>query len=389
VTRVYLDHAATTPMVPEAAEAMGRELGRVGNATSLHGSGRSARRVVEEGREAIAAHLGARPAEVIFTSGGTEADNLAVKGTWWATGRREAARSSVVCSAVEHHAVLDAVDWLRSAGAQVRLVPVDTGGRVHMPALRDLVSGQTAVVSVMWANNEVGALQPVSEVAAIARTAGAVSHSDAVQAVGHTAVDFGASGLDLLSCTAHKLGGPYGIGALLARRDVQLSPLLHGGGQERDIRSGTLDVPAVAGFAAALERAVGNRAAEEGRIRLLRDRLVAGVRHISPDAVVNGPPEPELSLPGIVSLTFAGCEADAMLMLLDASGIDCATGSACSSGVAQASHVLLAMGRSEREARSTLRFSLGHSSTRSEVDALLAALPGALTRAGLAESLVG
>jgi len=388
VSRVYLDHAATTAMLPEAIEAMSRELGRLGNATSLHGSGRAGRRVVEEGRKAIAARLGAKPAEVIFTAGGTESDNLAIKGSWWAI-RRPPTRRSVICSAVEHHAVLDSVGWMRTQGADAQLAPVDGTGRVDLGALQSLLSDSSAVVSVMWANNEVGTLQPVGEVAEMARAVGAVSHSDAVQAVGHVAVDFDASGLDLLTCTAHKLGGPYGIGALIARREIDLAPLLHGGGQERDVRSGTLDVAAVAGFAAAIEQAVGSREAEEHRLRALRARLVTGVHGIAPHAATNTPAQPDRSLPGIVSISFPGCEADALLMLLDAAGIDCATGSACSAGVAQSSHVLLAMGRSERDARSTLRFSLGRTSTDDDIDALLAALPEALTRAGLAGSLVG
>lgn len=387
MTRVYLDHAATTPMVPEAIEAMSRELGRVGNASSLHGSGRAARRVVEEARESIAARLGARPAEVIFTSGGTESDNQAVKGAWWTGRARRPARTGVVCSAIEHHAVLDAVGWTHSQGAPVRLIGVDRAGRLDLAELDEAVTEGCAVVSVIWASNELGTIQPVSEVAAAARRRGALSHSDAVQAVGHLPVDFAASGLDLLSASAHKLGGPYGIGLLLARRDLELTPVLHGGGQERDLRSGTLDVAAVAGFAAALEVAEARRESEDARLRRLRGRLVEALRQIAPEAVINTPLGAAECLPGLLSVTFPGCEADAMLMLLDAAGIDCATGSACSAGVAQPSHVLLAAGRRERDARSTLRFSLGHTSRDGDVDALAAALPEALRRARLAGSL--
>ncbi len=387
--RVYLDHAATTPMVPEAIEAMTRQFATVGNASSLHGSGRTARRVVEDARESIAARLGALPVEVVFTSGGTEADNLAVKGAWW-SGRAtdRPARAGVVVSAIEHHAVLDTAGWVREQGGEVALAPVDARARLDLAGLADLVDERTAVVSVMWANNEVGTLQPVREVAELAAAGGALSHSDAVQAVGHVSVDFGASGLDLMSCTSHKLGGPVGIGALVIRRGLELTPMLHGGGQERDLRSGTIDVAAIAGFAAAIEVADDDRAAEDVRLRGLRAELTARLRTIAPDVVVNTPDD-VATLPGILSVTFPGCEADAMMMLLDAAGIDCATGSACSAGVAEPSHVLLAMGRTERDARSTLRFSLGRSTAPADIDALIAALPEALARARMAGAVAG
>jgi cysteine desulfurase len=380
MSRIYFDHAATTPMVPEAVEAMTRELTRVGNASSLHASGRLARRVVEESREAIAAQVGASPTELIFTSGGTESDNLAVKGAFWSGA--EMRRRRVVTSTLEHHAVLDSVAWLEhSESAEVSYVPVDPAGRVDLSALTGAVDERTALVSMMWANNEVGTLQPVRQIAAIARDHSAISHSDAVQAVGHIDVDFAASGLDLLSFTAHKLGGPYGIGALLARREIRLTPVLHGGGQERDVRSGTLDVAAIAGFAAALEVATRNSVREERRLRDLRKDLVSSVLEAVPWAVPYGPAADRDRLPGIASIGFPGCAADAILMLLDSAGIDCSTGAACSAGVSQPSHVLIAMGCSEPEARSALRFSLGHSSSPADVRALAAALPEAVQRA--------
>jgi cysteine desulfurase len=380
MSRIYLDHAATTPMVPEAVEAMTRELTRVGNASSLHASGRSARRVVEESREAIAAQVGASPAELIFTGGGTESDNLAIKGAFWSGA--EVGRRRVVTSALEHHAVLDSVAWLgHSAASEISYVSVDAAGRIDLSALAGTVDARTALVSVMWANNEVGTLQPVRKIAAIAGEHGATSHSDAVQAVGHIDVDFAASGLDLLSFTAHKLGGPYGIGALLARRDLRLAPILHGGGQEREVRSGTLDVAAIAGFAAALEVATRNRVREEQRLRDLRTALVSSVLEAVPWAISYGPTAERDRLPGISNIGFPGCSADAILMLLDSAGIDCSTGAACSAGVSQPSHVLIAMGYSEVEARSALRFSLGHSSTLADVRALAAALPEAARRA--------
>jgi cysteine desulfurase len=380
VSRRYFDHAATTPMVPQAIEAMTRELTRVGNASSLHGSGRSARRVVEEAREVVAACVGARPSEVILTAGGTEADNLAVKGAFWSSPTR----SSVVTSGIEHSAVLDSVGWLGEVGADLSMVGVDVTGRIDIAALAEAVSDSTALVSIMWGNNEVGTLQPIAEVVEIADQHGAVTHSDAVQAVGRVPVDFAASGLDLLSLSAHKLGGPHGIGALLARRDVTLTPVLHGGGQERDVRSGTVDVAAVAGFAAALEFATERLSAEERRLRELRALLIMEVLAAVPDAILHGPANPADALPGIVNVSFPGCSADALLLLLDAADIDCSTGSACSAGVAQPSHVLLAMGGGEAEARSSLRFSLGHTSTATDIDALATALPDAISRARLA-----
>jgi cysteine desulfurase len=283
---------------------------------------------------------------------------------------------------VEHHAVLDSVAWLgHSASAEVSYIPVDSVGRADLSALTEAVDSETALVSVMWGNNEVGTLQPVRQIAAAAAHHGAISHSDAVQAVGHIEVDFAESGLDMLSFTAHKLGGPYGIGALVARRELRLAPILHGGGQERDVRSGTLDVAATAGFAAALEVATKKRVEEERRIRELRTDLVNSVLAAVPWAVPFGPTAEGDRLPGIANIGFPGCSADAILMLLDAAGIDCSTGAACSAGVSQPSHVLIAMGCRESDARSALRFSLGHSSTLADVRALAAALPDAVRRA--------
>ncbi|GAA3715210.1 cysteine desulfurase family protein [Microlunatus aurantiacus] len=380
MTRTYLDHASTTPVVAAAVEAMVTQWGTTGNPSSLHASGRGARRVVEESREQLAALLGARPADVIFTSGGTEADNLAIKGSYGA--RRGDGRSRVVISAIEHHAVLDPARWLASsAGAELVEVGVDPTGRVDLEALSRAIDDRTAVVSVMWANNEIGTVQPMAELVEVAHRAGIWAHSDAVQAVGHLPVDFAASGLDLLTVNAHKLGGPVGVGALLARREIGLQPVQHGGGQERDVRSGTLDVAGVAGFAAALQLAVTNQVAERERLESLRAGLLAAVLAAAPDAVVHGPSDPAQRLPGVLNVELPGCSSDALLLLLDAAGIDCSTGSACTAGVAEPSHVLLALGRTERQAGSALRFSLGHTSTRADVDALAAALPEVLSRA--------
>jgi cysteine desulfurase len=389
---VYLDHAATTPMLPEAVEAMAAQLAQVGNASSLHAAGRRARRVVEESRETIAAALGARPSEVVLTSGGTEADNLAVKGIYWARRAQDPRRRRVVVSAVEHHAVIDAAEWLAEhEGAEVTWLPVDETGRVQVEALDELLQragDEVALVSVMWANNEVGTVQPVAELAALAHAHGVPVHSDAVQAVGQLPVDFAASGLDAMTVTGHKFGGPIGAGALLLGRDVDCAPLLHGGGQERDVRSGTLDTPAVAGLATALQVAVKEQPTRAERLHDLRGRLVDQVRAVLPDALLNGDPtlHRERRLPGNAHFSFPGCEGDSLLMLLDARGIECSTGSACSAGVPQPSHVLLAMGRSEAEARGSLRFSLGHTSTAADVDALVEAIGPCVERARAARS---
>jgi cysteine desulfurase len=384
---VYLDHAATTPILPEAAAAMTAQLMRVGNASSLHASGRDARRVVEESRVQIAQALHSRPGEVVFTSGGTESDNLAVKGLFWARRAEDPRRVRVLSTPVEHHAVLDPLHWLGvDEGAKVELIGVDRLGRLDLDAFRAAVESDpesVAVVSVMWANNEVGTVQPIREIVEIAHAHGIPVHTDAVQALGHLPLDFAASGVDAMTVTGHKIGGPYGVGALVVRRELQPTALLHGGGQERDIRSGTVDPPAVAGFAAACRIAVDRQPEQAERLAVLRDRLVAGVLREVPDAVSNGDPElgTEHRLPAMAHLEFPGCEGDSLLMLLDARGIECSTGSACDAGVPQASHVLLAMGRSEESARSSLRFSLGHTSTEADVDALVAAIAPVVERA--------
>jgi cysteine desulfurase len=379
----YLDHAATTPMLPEAVEAFTAALGEVGNPSSLHASGRRARRVVEEARERIAAALGARPSEVVFTAGGTESDNLAIKGLYWARRGEDARRTRILAGAAEHHAVLDTTRWLEvHESADVTLLPVDAAGRIRTETLAAALADhgdETALVTVMWANNEVGTVQPIAELAAVAREHGVPFHTDAVQAVGQLAVDFAASGVDALTVTGHKLGGPLGVGALLLGRDVRLTPLLHGGGQERDVRSGTLDAPGIVAFAVAVEAAVKSRSERTAALTGLRDDLIRRVVELVPDAVLNG--DPVDRLPGNAHFSFPGCEGDALLMLLDARGIECSTGSACSAGVAQPSHVLLAMGADEERARGSLRFSLGHTSTSADVDELIGALGPVVERA--------
>jgi cysteine desulfurase len=374
---VYLDHAATTPMLPQAVDVMSTLLPQVGNASSLHAAGRRARRIVEESRETIAAALGARPSEVVLTSGGTESDNLAVKGIFWARRAADPRRRRVLISAVEHHAVLDSALWLAEReGAEVTWLDVDATGRVSPDVLRTAIEASpddVALVSVMWANNEIGTVQPVVELSDIAHEYGVPLHTDAVQAVGQLPVDFAGSGADAMTITGHKFGGPIGAGVLLLGRDVDVVPVLHGGGQERDVRSGTLDVPATAGLAVAVELAVKEQPERADRLRRLRDDLVARVLGAVPDAQLNGDPslEPARRLPGNAHFSFPGCEGDALLLLLDARDVECSTGSACSAGVARPSHVLLALGHDDARARGSLRFTLGHTSTPVDVDALV------------------
>lgn len=392
---VYLDHAASTPMHARAIEAMTAALEVVGNASSLHTAGRAARRRVEESRETLAARLGARPSEVIFTAGGTDSDNLAIKGIYWARRDADPVRRRVVTTAVEHHAVLDAVEWLvEHEGAEVTYLPTGTDGSVAPGALRDALGQygpQVALVSIMWANNEVGTIMPIPELAAVAAEFDVPMHSDAIQAVGQLPVGFTAAGLSAMSITAHKFGGPAGVGALLLRRDVECVPLLHGGGQERDVRSGTVDVAGAVAMAVAADIAVGSLDASADRLRVLRDRLIDGVLGSVDDAHLSGT-RGEQRLPGNTHFTFDGCEGDSLLMLLDANGIECSTGSACTAGVAQPSHVLLAMGADAARARGSLRLSLGHTSTDADVDAVLRVLPAAVARArqaALASASVG
>ncbi|GAA0613375.1 cysteine desulfurase family protein [Kribbella sandramycini] len=370
---VYLDHAATTPMLPAAIEAMTAQLGRTGNASSLHGAGRAARRTVEESRETIAAALGAQPSEVVFTSGGTEADNLALKGLWWARLAEDPRRRRILLSGIEHHAVLDPAVWLgQHEGAQIEWLPVDELGRVRPDDVRRAIACEpesVSFVTVMMANNEVGTLQPVEEIAAIAAEYGIPVHTDAVQAIGQVPVDFAALGVDAMTVSAHKLGGPYGVGALVVHKETKLTAVQHGGGQERDVRSGTLDAPAIAGFAVAVQHSVQDQPGEALRLTGLRDQLINGVLATVDAAKLSG--DPVGRLPGNAHLSFGGCEGDSLLLLLDARGIEVSTGSACNAGVAEPSHVLLAMGYDDQRARGSLRFTLGHTSSQTDIDAVL------------------
>lgn len=383
--RVYLDHAATTPMVPAAREAWLQQSAEFGNPSSLHASGRRQRQAVEEARELIAGLLGTRPSAVVFTSGGTESDNLAVKGLFW-RARATSGADRVVTSSIEHHAVLDPILWLEAdQGAQVTWLPVDSVGRIDEDVLAATLADPSgvAVCSVMWANNEVGTVQPVHRIAEACRAAGVPFHTDAVQALGHVPMDLGELRADAVTLSSHKVGGPFGVGALVLDPGLALTPVLHGGGQEREVRSGTLDAPSIVGFAAAVEHAVKGQEQRAFHLVTLRERLIGGVVASVPDVIVNGDlgTAPDERLPGNVHLSFPGCEGDLLLMLLDAAAIDCSTGSACTAGIPEPSHVLMAMGRSEEQARSSLRFSLSESTTEADVDAVVSALPGAVERA--------
>ena len=392
--RAFIDHAATTPMRPSAREAWLRASEVAGNPSSLHASGRAARRIVEEARESIADDLRTRPSAIVFTSGGTESDNLAVKGLYWARRARLGLDEPfLVASAVEHHAVLDPVEWLgKHENADILWLPVDARGRVNVSRLAEHLADnalRTALVTVMWANNEVGTVQPVGEIAALCKEAGVPFHTDAVQALGQVPVDLSEVPATAVTISGHKVGGPFGVGALIVDPHESVVPVAHGGGQERDIRSGTFDAPAAAAFAVAVNDAVREQQTHAAHLLELQSSLVRGILELVPDAIVNGATigDPAERLPGNVHVSIPGAEGDSLLMLLDAAGVDCSTGSACTAGIPEPSHVLLAMGVDERTARSSLRFSFGRDSSPRDVSAVLAALPGVVDRARRAGSV--
>ncbi len=377
----YFDHAATTPMSKAAIEALNQQIGQLGNASSLHTQGRSVRKAVEEARESIARIAGASPSEIVFTGSGTEANNLAIKGFYWKRLGEDSARNVIVISAFEHHAILDPVEWLEEhEGAHVIQVPVTRDGVVDLEAFRDIVDhnrAKIAVIAIMHSNNEIGTIQPIKEVVEIAGDIPV--HTDAVQSFGKVEFNFDQLGVTSATLSAHKIGGPLGVAALILQRGIDVTPILHGGGQERDIRSGTLNAPAIVSFAAAAQDAELHRVQRYVELRTMRRYLIDAVRAVLPDIWVNGDIEP--SLPGIANITFPGTESDGLLLLLDAEGIASSTGSACSAGVPRPSHVLLAMGLSERDARSSLRFSIGASNTRSEIDHLASVIESVVDRA--------
>ena len=368
---VYLDHAATTPIFDVAIDAMQVALRKVGNPSSLHSEGRSTRKDVEDAREIIAKAIDCLPSEVIFTGSGTEADNAAIKGLFWKSGKKV-----IVISAIEHHAVLDPARWLVDhEGAEVIDIPVNKSGVIDLTFLRDLIDkrgDEIALIAVMHSNNETGVIQPVAEVVKIA---GKIPvHTDAVQSFTKVALSYKDLGVTSMALSAHKVGGPHGIGALILRRAYEIPALLHGGGQEREIRSGTLNAPSIVAFAAA----VASKKYLADQVIELRKKFEAGVLASTPDAYINGVGADRL--PGIVNVTFPGTQSDSLLLLMDSEKVSCSTGAACSAGVHRPSHVLLAMGHSEITAQSSLRFSLGADSTQADVDFALSVLPTVIAR---------
>lgn len=381
--RHYLDHAATTPLRPEARDAWLAASETVGNASSTHGAGQDARRVLEEARERVAAVLDSDPIEVVFTSGGTESINLALQGLW--SARRDGA-DSIVLPDAEHHATMDTVAALAARGAVVRAVPVSAEARIDPAVFAERLPG-AALATALIANNEVGTINDAAALSAAAAAAGVPLHLDAVSALGHVPVSFrrlrghaGAGvGLVALSVAGHKIAAPVGIGALVVARTARLEALLRGGAQQRGLRAGTQDVPGAVAFATALELAEAEREVESVRLRVLRDRLADGIRTRVPTAVLLG--DPVDRLPGNVHVLFPGAVGESLLFLLDVAGVAASTGSACQAGVAEPSHVVIAMGRDDADARSVLRFTLGRTSTDADVDAVLAAIGEAYLRA--------
>ena len=374
MSSIYLDHAATTPMVEEALIAMTAQLARLGNPSSLHTHGRATRKSLEDAREVIAKEVGCLPSEVIFTASGTEANNTALKGLYWQG--RDNGRHVVVISAIEHHAIIDPAHWLQEhEGAEVIAIPVNADGVVDLEFLKELVAArgnEIAVISVMHANNETGVIQPIR---AVVEIAGDIPvHTDAVQSFKKTPLSFSELGVYAMSLSAHKIGGPLGIGALILRRMVEIPALLHGGGQEREIRSGTLNAPSIIGFAAAAR----SKYYDAAQVAALRDSFIAGLLTDIPDAIINGLASDRL--PGIVNVTFPGTQSDTLLLLMDGQKVSCSTGSACSAGVHEASHVLLAMGHTQVTAQSSLRFSFGATSTYADCDYVVSVLPDVITR---------
>ena len=378
---IYLDHAATTPVSAVAMQALTAAMAKTGNASSLHTQGRSVRKDVEEARESIALASGARPNEMIFTGSGTEANNLAVKGFYWSAIAQDPQRNVIVIAAFEHHAILEPVEWLeKHEGAVVIYIPITPSGVVDLDALAQIIkdeSGKIALISVMHSNNELGTVQPISEVVGL--VGDIPVHVDAVQSFGKVGFNFEELGVTSATISAHKVGGPLGVAALILRRGLDITPILHGGGQERDIRSGTLNAPAIVAFAAAAQEMVAKRDENYKKVSALRALLKGKIAAAISDAQFNGD-APQM-LPGILNVTFPGTESDSLLLLLDAEGICSSTGSACSAGVQRPSHVLMAIGLSEDLARSSLRFSLGLSNTEAEINEVGEKIAGVVARA--------
>ena len=370
--RVYFDYNATTPLSPDATEVVVRTTREVfGNASSVHLFGQQAKATLDDARSAVAALINGDPSEVVFTSGGTESDNFAIRGV--AEALEALGRRHLVASAIEHEAVLNTLRALARRGWTVTLLPVDQSGITSAAALREAITDRTAVVSVMHANNEIGTIQPIAELAAVAHERGALFHTDAVQSAGKIPIDVRALGVDLLSLSAHKFNGPKGAGALWVKRGTRMLPILTGGKHERNRRAGTENVPAIAGFGTAALLAAGQLSAESVRLAALRDRLEAGILRSVPGTAVNG--AVRLRVPNTTNISFDRVEAESLLIALDLEGVAVSTGSACSSGTLEPSHVLKAMGLPAHRTQNSLRFSLGLYSTDEEVDFVVGVLP--------------
>jgi cysteine desulfurase len=379
VPSIYVDHAATTPLSPAAFKAISSQLQQLGNPSSLHTHGRATRKVLEDARESIAREVGSLPSEVIFTASGTEANNIALKGLWWS--RKAQGKSIVVISAIEHHAILDPAHWLEThEGAEVIHIPVDLHGVIKLDFFKDLMAqrgDEIAVISIMHSNNETGVIQPIQELVSLAGDIPV--HTDAVQSFKKVPLSYKDLGVTALTLSAHKVGGPLGIGVLILRRAYEIPALLHGGGQEREIRSGTLNAPSIVAFSAAASEDYPS-----SDVQRLRDNFISAVHDAIPDAYING--EASQRLPGIVNITFPGTQSDTLLLLLDNAHVSASTGSACSAGVHEASHVLLAMGHTEATAQSSLRFSFGAASTQADVDFVMSVLPDVIATGRAAHS---
>jgi len=376
---VYLDHAATSPIRPSVLARYSELLAEIGNPASVHSFGQKTRQILEQAREDIAQAISCDRNEVLFTSGGTESDNLGLKGLYWHRHAEEINRTLIITSAAEHHAVLDAVDWLvQEQGAESYFVPMNDQGVLDLTALEKILaerSDQVAVISLMWANNEIGVIHPIEQITEIATRYKIPVHSDAIAALGHIPVNFKESGLAAMSITGHKIGTPVGIGALILRRDQKLTPVLHGGGQERNLRSGTPDAAAAAALALGIVEAVAEQPALALAHEKLSAKLIAGIKQVAPEAILSCELAPRL--PNNVHFRFPGLLGDSLLFLLDLDGVSISTGSACTAGVSAPSHAVLAIGADSDEAMGTLRLTLGHSTKEADIDAFLEAFPRA------------
>ena len=383
MTRVYFDNAATTPISGVALAAYEAQIRKTGNPSSLHGFGREVRKDLESARESLASIIGSHSSEIVFTGSGTEADNLAIKGIFWHRKRENSKRNVIVISAFEHHAVLDPTRWLAdNDGAEVIEIPVSKTGIIDLDFLASLVrtrGDEISLISVMHINNEIGTIQPIREVVDIADEKMIPVHTDAVQSLGKVEISFAQLGVFAMTISAHKVGGPVGVGALILRKGIEITPLLHGGGQERDIRSGTFNAPGIVSFVAATQAAERDREKNSAHVKKLRDAFLQSLRESVPDFWING--ENDSHIPAITNIGFPGTESDSLLLLFDSEGIACSTGSACSAGVQQPSHVLLALGLSEKEARSSLRFSFGPQNSMSDIEYFATCIPRVIERA--------